>query len=61
MPEAVWMRFAQPDTLGYTAVVLGALQGKTKAGFAFKPLYTRVYVLQDARRLVAHQSTDAPQ
>ena len=34
MPEAVWMRFAQPDTLGYTAVVLGASQGKTEAGFA---------------------------
>ena len=44
-----------------TAVVLGALQGRTKGGFAFDLLYTRVYVLQDgAWRLVAHQSTDAP-
>lgn len=45
-----------------TAVVLGAMQGKVKAGdFRFDLLYTRVYVKQHgAWKLVSHQSTDAP-
>ena len=46
-----------------TAVVLGAMQGTVKEGdFQFDLLYTRVYILQNGGwRLVAHQSTDAPQ
>ena len=45
-----------------TAVLLGAMQGKTKSGgFTFDLLYTRVYIKQNgAWRLVSHQSTDAP-
>jgi ketosteroid isomerase-like protein len=45
-----------------TAVLTGAMQGKTKSGgYTFDLLYSRVYIKQNgAWRLVNHQSTDAP-